>query len=165
MKGAVIAMLLVLAACGDMATSTTDSPTSTPTPSTISDREAAVDGPVMRYPQPSSSKEGMAAMVQGVLQLEAGCLYIVQSDIGQRFPVLWPAGTRWDEQNQTVVSPVGEVMQMGDPVEGGGGFLYVADVERLAGSAASALAAECVDNTYSEIAVVNNIDTAIGPKG
>ena len=27
----------------------------------------------------------------------------------------------------------------------------------------STLAAKCVDNTYGEIAVVNNADTAIGP--
>ena len=66
----------------------------------------------------------------------------------------------------------GEVLGAGrqDPVGpievyGGGGYLYVEDVERIAGSQASALAAECVDNAYGEIAVVNNSDTAIGPTG
>ena len=57
---------------------------------------------------------------------------------------------------------MGEVMRIGDSIEGGGGYFYVVDIERLAGSVAAALSARCVDNTCGEIAVVINLDTAIG---
>jgi hypothetical protein len=52
-------------------------------------------------------------------------------------------------------------MSIGSHVYGGGGYLSVEDVERLAGSEAAGLASECVDNLHSEIAVVNNADDAI----
>ena len=122
-----------------------------------------VDGPVMRYPEPSSSQEGMTAEVRGVLELDGECLYVALDEVGERYPIVWPAGTRWDADNQAVVTSRGETMPVGDEVYGGGGYLYVGDVERIAGPQASALAAKCVDNTYGEIAVVNNADTAIGP--
>jgi hypothetical protein len=52
-------------------------------------------------------------------------------------------------------------MPVGASVYGGGGYLYVDDLERLAGPDAARLAAACVDNTYGEIAVVNNAPGAI----
>lgn len=127
------------------------------------DANDAVDGPVMRYPEPSDSDHAMDAVVSGVLELDGSCLYIAGDGIAERNPILWPAGTPWDEEDQAVISPIGELMAVGDEVSGGGGYLYVANVERLAGPQASSLAADCVDNTYGEIAVVNNSDTAIGP--
>lgn len=141
-----IALVMLLAGCG-------------------SSGSPGVDGPVMRYPERSSSQEGMAAEVRGVLELDGECLYVALDEVGERYPVVWPAGTRWDADAQVVVPPQGESMGVGDEVYGGGGYLYVEDVERIAGSQASALAAECVDNAYGEIAVVNNSDTAIGPTG
>jgi hypothetical protein len=45
---------------------------------------------------------------------------------------------------------------------GGGGYLYIGDIERFAGADAAELAQRCLDNTYGEIAVVNNSDSAIG---
>ena len=117
----------------------------------------------MRYPEPSSSQEGMTAEVRGVLELDGECLYVALNEVGERYPIVWPAGTRWDADNQAVVTSRGETMPVGDEVYGGGGYLYVGDVERIAGPQASALAAKCVDNIYGEIAVVNNADTAIGP--
>jgi len=122
-----------------------------------------VDGPVMRHLERSSSQDGMAAEVRGVLELDGECLYVALDEVGERYPVVWPAGTRWDASNQAVITSRGISMAVGDEVYGSGGYLYVDDVERIAGSAASALAARCVDNTYGEIAVVNNADTAIGP--
>ena len=82
--------------------------------------------------------------------------------VGERYPIVWPAGTRWDADTQTIVTPDGESLSAGDEVYGGGGYLYVDDVDRLAGADAAALARRCVDNTYGEIAVVNNSDSAIG---
>ena len=89
-------------------------------------------------------------------------LFVVQKGIEQRFPVLWPAGTRWDVQNKTVVSPSGGIMPVGRSVVGRGGYFYLSDLALLAGSAAWNLAVRCVDN--GQIAVVANTDTAIGPK-
>ncbi|MDH3193867.1 MAG: hypothetical protein OEM40_06055 [Acidimicrobiia bacterium] len=117
----------------------------------------------MRYPERSSSQEGMAAEVRGVLELDGECLYVALDEVGERYPIVWPAGTRWDADNQAVVTSRGESMAIGNKIYGGGGYLHVEDVERIAGSQASALAAKCVDNTYGEIAAVNNADTAIGP--
>ena len=56
-------------------------------------------------------------------------------------------------------------MPIGSEVRGSGGFLYVHHIERLAGSDASALASTCVDNTYGEVAVINNQDAAIALAG
>jgi hypothetical protein len=123
----------------------------------------AVDGPVMRYPKPFDSGEGLAAEVRGVLELDGACVYVALDEVGERCPILWPAGTRWDEQNQAVISATGDPMAIGDEVYGGGGYLCVADVARVAGPQASSLAADCVDNTYGEIAIVTHSDSAIGP--
>lgn len=158
-------MLLVVVAlvsCGDPATSNpTDEQTSLVASSNGAVAESAVAGPVMRYPRRTNDKMGMAALIRGVLQLDGMCLYIAAIDVvGERYPVLWPGGTAWDEQNNSVVPPVGEPIPIGSRVEGGGGYLYVSDVERLAGPEASARAFSCVDNTYGEIAVFNNQDAA-----
>ncbi len=136
-------LILLLSACG-------------------SSEGSGVDGPVMRHPERSSSEEGLTAEVRGVLELDGECLYLSLDEVGQRYPVVWPAGTRWDPDSQAVVTPGGESMAVGAAVYGGGGYFYVDDVERIAGPQASALAAQCVDNTYGEIAVVNNADAAIG---
>jgi hypothetical protein len=120
-----------------------------------------VVGPVMRYPTPSDDDDGMAAEVSGVLEHEGSCVYIYSDRSGERYPVLWPAGTQWDQKGEAVIPPSGVPMPIGSQVVGAGGFLYVADVERLAGPTASSLASACVDNTYGEIAVLNNADTAV----
>ena len=160
-------MLLVaiaLTSCGDAATSSmTTGRAGSTAPSISAVIATAVDGPVMRYPQPSISPAELAAPVRGVLQLEGSCLYVFVDQSGERYPVVWPAGTQWDDPTQSVISPIGARMPIGDRVFGGGGYFYVPDIERIAGPVASALASKCVDNTYGEIAVVNNVDTAIGP--
>ena len=157
---AAVASLFVLAACGSSAAPA--APQAIATSSTTAEEARAIDGPVMRYQETSSTSGNVGNLLQGVLQLDGNCLYLVQKAIGQRFPILWPAGTRWDAPNQSVVSPVGEIMRIGGSVEGRGGYFYLSDVDLLAGSAASSLAARCVDN--GQIAVVENGGTAIGPK-
>lgn len=154
--------LIVLTSCGDAATSSSsDEDAGSTIPGTTAIAKTAVDGPVMRYPTPSSSVVGMAAEVRGVLQLEGSCLYISLDEIAERYPVLWPAGTWWDAANQSVVPPTGAPMPIGSTVYGGGGYMHVSEIERLAGQDAAALASTCVDNQYGEVAVVNNQDTAI----
>ena len=163
MRRTAVALLLVLAACGS--SEPTGSPTVIATSSTTAEEARAIDGPVMRYPDASSPSGNLDTLLQGVLELEGDCLYLTQGSIGQRFPILWPAETTWDEPNQSVVSPSGAVMKVGAAVEGRGGFFYLSDIHILAGSAASNLAAGCVDNEYEQTAVVENVPTAIGPKG
>lgn len=119
-------------------------------------------GPVMRYPNPAPVDEpGMAALIRGVLQQEGDCLYVEGDDSGERYPILWPAGTTWDAENTSVIPPGGKPIPVGAKADGGGGFLNVSMIETLADSAAYQRALECVDNTYDEIAVVNNQPDAI----
>ncbi len=59
--------------------------------------------------------------------------------------------------------PAGDEIAVGGLAYGGGGCFYVDDIENIAGPEAADLAGRCADNTYGEIAVVNNCDTAIGP--
>ena len=136
--------LLTLSACG---------------PST----DSGIDGPVMRHPERSDNQDEMAAEVRGLLELEGSCLYVSLSEVGERYPIVWPSGTQWSASGQAVVTPGGLSMAIGSEVYGGGGYLDLADVERIAGSQAATLAAQCIDNTYGEVAVLNNTDTAIGP--
>lgn len=154
-------MLFVLGACGSSAP--TGVPQVVATSSTTVEQLRALDGPVMRYPEPSSASGGLTTLLQGVLQVEGDCLYLVQDAIGQRFPILWPAGTRWDAPNQSVVSPDGVVMRVGGSVEGRGGYFFLSDVNHLAGAAAWNLASRCLDST-GEIAVIDNAGAAIGPQ-
>ena len=117
----------------------------------------------MQHLERSTSQGGEAAEVRGVLQLEGDCLYVVFDEVGERYPIVWPAGTRWDTEGQAVVIRNGESLAVGDAVSGSGGYHYVDDVETLAGPDAAALAADCVDNAHGEVAVVNNSAAAIGP--
>lgn len=162
MRGAAVALSLsVTAACGS--SDSIGGPKAVVTSSTTAEEAQAIDGPVMRYRDNSSPSGNLKNLLQGVLQLEGDCLYLLQSAIDQHFPVLWPAGTRWDAQSQSVVSPAGEVMPIGSQVEGRGGYFFISDVHLLAGSAASNLAAECVDRSVGQIVVVQNSGTSIGP--
>lgn len=103
----------------------------------------------------------MAAEIRGVLQLEGSCIYVTSGGTGERYPILWPAETTWDAENTAVVPPVGAPIPTGGAVLGGGGYMHVSNIDRLAGSAASELAYQCVDNPHDEVAVVNNQDSAI----
>jgi hypothetical protein len=100
----------------------------------------------------------MDAEIRGILQLDGECLY-VEGD--ERYPVLWPAGTTWNEDDRAVVTSAGETLRAGDAVHGGGGYLHLDEVARLAGDDAATLAGSCVDNTFHEVAVVNNTEAAI----
>jgi hypothetical protein len=155
-----VALLLVMAACSD--SSSTSTRPVIATSSTTAEEARAIDGPVMRYQDSSSTSAALATLLDGVLQLEGSCLYLVQESRDQRFPIVWPADTRWDAQNQSVVTPDGIVMPMGKPVEGRGGYFFLSDVNLLVGAAASNLARQCLDN--DQTVVFQNVSTAVGPK-
>jgi hypothetical protein len=135
------------------------------TSTTTAEEARAIDGPVMRYQETSSASGDLSTLLFGVLRLDGDCLYLVQNGVEEEhFPILWPAGTRWDGPNQSVISPAGEIMRIGDPVEGRGGNFALSDVGLLAGGAARSLAARCADNQFTQTVVVENVPTAIGPK-
>jgi hypothetical protein len=143
-----VGIVLALGACGASSDSTTPS---------------VLDGPVIRYPESSSNDDGMDAEVRGRLELDGGCLFVVVDEIAERYPVVWPAGTSWDAKQEAVVAPSTARMPVGDEVDGGGGYLFVEDVERLIGSEAATVAERCVDNADDEIVFVNNQEDGIGP--
>ena len=120
-----------------------------------------LDGPVMRYPT-STSEGSDDAEVRGRLELAGDCLYIALDEVDERYPVVWPAGTTWDAEDQAVISPSGTEMAVGSQVYGGGGYAKVGDVERSLGAEAEALVTSCADNKYGEVAFVNNERDAIG---
>lgn len=120
-----------------------------------------LDGPVMRHLAPFAS-EGEDAEVRGVVEIEGDCLYIALGEVGERYPVVWPASTSWDPGTRRVMLANGNSVGHGDSVYGGGGYRYVDDVAAAAGEAAADRARECVDNQYGEIAVVNNRADGIG---
>src|SRR4051794_2876313 len=155
-----VVLLLVAAACGNSGPSS--APKVIPTSSTTAEEARAIDGPVIRYQDASSASGGLSTLLSGVLQLEGNCLYLVQASLDQRFPILWPAGTRWDAANQSVISPAGEAIGMGDSVEARGGYFFLSDIHLLAGTAASNVAAQCLDG--DQIAVLKNTADAITPK-
>ncbi len=163
-------LALIAAGCGeDSSAATNPSPSSETTASVVSsqaseaDEPAAssIDGFVVRYPVRSNDDYGMGAEINGTLVLDGQCLYVEVAELGERFPLLWPAGTAWDEGSQSVVPPTGAAIPVGQNVRGGGGYLKVSDVERLASSEAASAVESCVDNDYAEIAVLNNQDSAI----
>ncbi len=89
----------------------------------------------------------MTAIVEGVVTLEDDCLLLDGS------PVIWPEGTQWDAQAQTVRLPNGEMAAMGDRVSGGGGYYTNGNsVSRVYGSGVGSAAAAC---GRGEVAVFN----------
>jgi heat shock protein HslJ len=118
----------------------------------------------MRHLAPFAN-EGEAAEVRGVVEIEGDCLYVTLDEVGERYPVVWPASTSWDPSTGRILLPNGDSVGHGDSVYGGGGYRYVDDVAAAAGDAAADRARKCVDNQYGEIAVVNNQADGIGAGG
>lgn len=123
----------------------------------------AIDGPVMRHPVRPVSGVGLAALIEGPIELDGDCLYLAPTEGGERYPILWPADTSWDAERMTVVLATGVPVPIGGAVRGGGGYFDVEMINRLAGQDAADQAARCIDNQFGEIAVVNNLETAIEP--
>ena len=72
------------------------------------------------------SGDGDDAEITGVVDIE--CPYLVFDEIGERYPVVWPASTSYDESEGTVALPNGDAVADGDAVRGGGGYRFVDDV-------------------------------------
>lgn len=114
-----------------------------------------VDGPVLTSSaQLFGPSAGMAAEVTGVIIMDEsiGCLLMELESV--RYPVVWPAGTRWQGDPPAVVLKGGEKVEPGMTVYGGGGYLYQDHIEELAGAAVAQAAGRCVGPT-GEIAFFN----------
>jgi hypothetical protein len=114
-----------------------------------------VDGPVLTSPaELFGPSGGMAAEVTGVLIYDesTNCLLIELEEV--QYPLVWPAGTTWQEDPPAVVLDNGEIVEPGMKVYGGGGYLQREHVEELAGPAVAAAADRCTGPS-SEIAFFN----------
>ncbi len=80
------------------------------------------------------------------------CLHLELEGI--RYPVVWPAGTRWQDGPPAVVLPSGDRAEPGASVEGGGGYYPVGQVFKVAGEAVATEAERCLGDT-DEVAFFN----------
>lgn len=78
---------------------------------------------------------------------------------GVRYPLVWPAGTSWQEDPPAVVLDNGELVEPGMTVYGGGGYLQAEQIEEMTGPAVAAAADRCAGPT-GEIAFFN-IDSEV----
>jgi hypothetical protein len=117
--------------------------------------EGAVDGPVLTSP-PGPGDGGMDAQVRGTLEIRDQCVLLVgEQDLGSpAYPVIWPAGTTWQQNPPAVVLEDGRAVKAGTSVTGSGGYLQQVDIEGLVGSTVAAAAGDCVGET-GEIALFN----------
>ena len=115
----------------------------------------AVDGPVLTSPA-GPGDGGMEAQVRGTVQIRGDCLMLVQEDVpdAPAYPVIWPAGTTWQEDPPAVVLEDGRVVEPGTSVTGAGGYLQRDDIEGIVGSAVADAVGGCVGET-GEIALFN----------
>jgi len=125
--------------------------------------DTSVDGPVLRYRERAGPGEvdALLAEIEGTLELEGDCLYIVPRQRETRYPIVWPAGTMWDASQQVVITATDIELAIGDDASGAGGYFSAGRLQDFLGPEAAALASACVDNKFDEVAVVNNFDDAI----
>lgn len=115
----------------------------------------SVAGSVLTSPaEPFGPSGGMAAEITGVLVYDesSNCLLIELEDL--LYPVVWPAGTRWQEDPPAVVLRNGVRVEPGMTVYGGGGYLQREHIEEMTGPAVAAAADLCTGAT-GEIAFFN----------
>lgn len=112
-------------------------------------RRVPIDGLRVHGSDPGS---GMDAIVSGIVEidLDAGCVWLSGSD-GARHPVVWPIGTAAQSDPLGIVLVGGHLVQPGDRVEGGGG--YVDADAATTGSGLEPISAACVQ--VGEAAVFN----------
>jgi hypothetical protein len=101
----------------------------------------------------------MAAEVTGVLVYDepSNCLLMELEDV--LYPLVWPAGTKWQDDPPVVVLDSGEMVEPGMTIYGGGGYLQAEHIEEMTGPAVAAAADRCTGPT-GEIAFFN-IDSQV----
>ena len=83
---------------------------------------------MIRHVGPSSAYE-LDALIQGVLELEGDCLYVRIDEVDERYPIVWPASTTWDAAQEVVITPMGDRLEIGDQISGGGGYFHAEGLE------------------------------------
>lgn len=78
------------------------------------------------------------AEVRGTVVLEEGCVRL-RSEFGATLVVVWPAATRWDEDDQAVVIDTGMRIPIGATIAGAGGYYTAAAVAQIMPSIADAV--------------------------
>lgn len=115
-----------------------------------------VDGPVLSVTGPRGDSE--AAMIQGLLALEDGCLYVRNEEWGPS-ALLWPFGTTWDAETQEVVGLDGSRATVGERLVTGGGYgtaEHYQEQRRLIGEGLAEAAVACTAGEINTIALVSN---------
>ncbi len=116
-------------------------------------RSGGLDGPVMYAARVEGGQAQMAAEIIGTLEVDGDCLYTAFE--GNRYPVLWPYGTRWVEDTSSIVLPDGTEFVIGGEVYGGGGYLYPDTIGELTSDEGVLERAEqCAEAPSFEIAVL-----------
>lgn len=114
-----------------------------------------VDGPVLTSrSELLGPSGGMTAEVTGMLVFDesSDCLFIEMEEV--RYPLVWPAGTRWQDDPPAVVLDSGEKVEPGMTVYGSGGYLQREQIEEWTGPAVAAAADRCAGPS-GEIAFFN----------
>lgn len=113
-----------------------------------------VDGPVLTSPRPGLTGGGTDALISGTLVYDEAlsCLHLELDEV--EYPVVWPAGTRWQDDPPAVILIGGDRAELGASVEGGGGYYPVGQVFKLAGEAVATEAQRCIGST-DEVAFFN----------
>lgn len=106
---------------------------------------------------------GDEAEIRGALVFEGDCLFV--NDNGFRFPLVWPNGTAWDEDAQSVLLNDGQMAAIGQSIFGGGGYSSVDVARSLLSDDAAALVARCVDDESSEVAILKNTNEPLSVAG
>jgi heat shock protein HslJ len=118
-------------------------------------RGGGLDGPVMYAALVDGAQDQMDAEIIGTLELDGDCLYTAFE--GNRYPVLWPYGTTWDEDTSSVALADGTKLALGGEVYGGGGYLYPDTLGGLTTDERVLDRAEqCAEEPYFEIAVLQS---------
>lgn len=149
-------MSMVVAAC---ATEQSGSEPTEPTVTGVSTSETAPSDEEIDPPSTSAFPlsvhrtdpgSGMAAIVTGIVEVDVdlGCVWLSQPD-GSRAPAVWPVGTTAFMNPFSIVLTDGQIVQEGDRVEGGGGYVPA----NSAAGGFTPFPAECVQT--GEMAVFN----------
>lgn len=126
------------------------------------DPAGGADGPVAyarHDPSAPSDRQTsatvMAALIEGVLELDGDCLYVAVG--AGRAAVLWPFGTTWQSDPAAVILPNGDTVAVGGELSGGGGYLQPDSIDQFAGGEpALDVVTRCAEDPHREIAVLQS---------
>lgn len=106
--------------------------------------EAAKVGPLV-VAVPVGDVAYPAAEVPGELTLNGDCVAL------DGLPVLWPEGTTWSEEDQTVLLPDGAEVAVGQRIQGGGGVVPITVATNYGGDEVQ----EAIDTCAERAGVTN----------